>query len=129
MPLVKVYRRAGRPPQENAQIIAAIHQALVEAFKIPDSDRNHLLFELDGAHMEAPPDRTAAYTLIEIAAFPGRSADAKRALYRGLCARLEAIGILPSDLFVILSEPALENWSVRNGLSSADHKPAFKLDV
>jgi phenylpyruvate tautomerase PptA (4-oxalocrotonate tautomerase family) len=129
MPLVKVYRRTGRPPEENAKIIAAAHDALVEAFKIPDSDRNHLLFELDAAHLEAPPDRSAAYTLIEIAAFPGRSADAKRALYRGLCARLEAIGVPPGDLFVILSEPPLENWSVRHGLSSADHKPAFKLDV
>lgn len=65
MPLVKVYRRAGRPAQENAKAF--------EAF--------------------------------------------------------EALGVPPADLFVILSEPPLENWSVRNGLSSFDAKPAFKLDV
>ena len=129
MPLVKVYRRTGRAPEENRLILQAIHDALVEAFKIPDHDRNHLLFQQGEASFEIPPERTAAYTLVEIAAFPGRSAEAKRALYAGLARRLEAIGIPPGDLFVILTEPPLENWSVRNGVSSADVKPAFKLDV
>lgn len=129
MPLVKVYRRVGRTAEENAQAFEAIHAALVEAFKIPDHDRNHLLFELDAAHFEVPPDRTAAFTQIEIVAFPGRSADAKRALYAGLARRFEALGVAPSDLMVILLEPPLENWSVRNGVSSADVKPGFKLNV
>jgi phenylpyruvate tautomerase PptA (4-oxalocrotonate tautomerase family) len=129
MPLVKVYRRAGRAAEENAKAFEAIHAALVEAFKIPGHDRNHLLFEQDAAHFEIPPDRTGAFTLIEIVAFPGRSAEAKRALYASLARRFEALGIAPSDLFVIITEPPLDNWSVRNGLSSADAKPAFKLDV
>ena len=129
MPLVKVYRRAGRPAQENAKAIEAIHAALVESFAIPDHDRNHLLFEQDAAHFEIPPDRTEAFTLIEIVAFPGRSQDAKRALYASLARRFEALGVAPADLFVILHEPPLDNWSVRNGLSSADVRPAFKLDV
>ena len=129
MPLVKVHRRAGRPADENAQAFEAIHAALVEAFKIPDHDRNHLLFEQDAAHFEIPPDRTPAFTLIEIVAFPGRSVDAKRALFASLARRFEALGVPPADLFVILSEPPLENWSVRNGLSSLDAKPNFKLDV
>jgi len=129
MPIVKVHRLQGRPAQENRGIFAAVHEALVQAFKIPDHDRNHLLFEQDAAHFEIPPDRTAAFTLIEIVAFPGRSADAKRALYASLARRFQELGVAPSDLMVILTEPPLENWSVRNGLSSADAKPAFKLDV
>lgn len=129
MPLVKMYRRLGPSAHDNAEAFEAIHAALVEAFKIPDHDRNHLLFEQGPAHFEIPPDRTAAFTLIEIVAFPGRSADAKRTLYASLARRFEALGVAPSDLFVILSEPPLENWSVRNGLSSADVKPTFKLDV
>lgn len=129
MPLVKVYRRAGRPADENAKALEAIHAALVETFRIPEHDRNHLLFEQDAAHFEIPPERTPAFTLIEIIAFPGRSVDAKRALFASLARRFEALGVAPADLFVILSEPPLENWSVRNGQSSADAKPAFKLDV
>src|ERR1700710_1708968 len=108
MPIVKVYRQQGRPPEENRQILAGIHAALVEAFKIPDHDRNHLLFELDAAHFERPQDRTAAYTLIEIAAFPGRSVDAKRALYAGIVERLGTLGVPAPDVFVVLAEPPLE---------------------
>jgi phenylpyruvate tautomerase PptA (4-oxalocrotonate tautomerase family) len=129
MPLVKMYRRTGRPAAENAQAFEAIHAALVEAFKIPDHDRNHLLFELDAAHFEVPADRTVAFTQIEIVAFPGRSAEAKRALYASLARRFEALGVAPSDLLVVITEPPLENWSVRNGVSSADVKPGFKLNV
>ncbi|HEY4185226.1 MAG TPA: tautomerase family protein [Polyangia bacterium] len=129
MPIVKVYRRQGRPAEENRQILAGIHEALVAAFKIPDDDRNHLLFELDAAHLELPADRTAAYTLIEIAAFPGRSVDAKRALYAGIVERLGMLGVPASDVFVVLAEPPLECWSVRNGLASCDARPSFKLNV
>ena len=129
MPIVKVHRLQGRPAQENRGIFAAVHEALVQAFKIPDHDRNHLLFELDAAHFEIPPDRTVAYTLIEISAFPGRSIEAKRALYAGIAGRLGDLGIPPGDVFVILNEPPLEDWSVRNGLASSDARPSFKLDV
>lgn len=129
MPLVKVNRRQGRPAAESQQVMEAVHAALVEAFKIPEHDRTHLLFEHDAAHFVMPPDRSDAFTLVEIAAFPGRSDEAKRALYKGLATRLEGIGIAPADVFVILSEPPLIDWSVRNGLSSADTRPAFKLEV
>jgi phenylpyruvate tautomerase PptA (4-oxalocrotonate tautomerase family) len=129
MPLVKVNRRQGRPAAENQQILEAVHAALVEAFKIPEHDRTHLLFEHDAAHFTTPPDRSEAFTLVEIFAYPGRSAEAKQALFRGIAARLADIGVAPADLFVILSEPPLVDWSVRNGVSSAEARPPFKLEV
>ncbi len=129
MPIVKIHRLQGRPPEENRAIFAAVHETLVAAFKIPDHDRNHLLFELDAAHFEIPADRTTAYTLIEILAFPGRSIEAKRALYAGIAERLGQLGIPAGDVFVILHEPPLEDWSVRNGLASSDARPSFKLNV
>lgn len=57
------------------------------------------------------------------------SVEAKRALYRAMARRFEAAGVSPADQFVVILEPPLENWSPRNGVSSADVKPAFKLDV
>ena len=129
MPLVKVNRRQGRPAAENQQILEAVHSALVEAFKIPEHDRTHLLFEHDAAHFTTPPDRSEAFTLIEIFAYPGRSPEAKQALYRGIAARLADIGVAPADLFVILNDPPLVDWSVRNGVSSAESRPPFKLEV
>jgi hypothetical protein len=129
MPLVKIHRRVGHPAVQNQQIMTAVHDALVAAFRIPEHDRNHLLFEHDDEHFHIAPDRTAAFTLIEIVAYPGRSVEAKRSLYQEIGQRLARIGVSPADLFVILSEPALENWSVRNGLSALDDPPGFKLTV
>jgi phenylpyruvate tautomerase PptA (4-oxalocrotonate tautomerase family) len=129
MPLIHVHRRVGRSREENAGVLEGIHAAIVEAFKTPASDRTQILFEHDAAHFEIPGDRTPAYTLIEIAAFPGRSADAKRALYRGIVARLEAIGIAPADVLIVLAEPALESWSIRGGAAASDVKIGYKVDV
>jgi len=129
MPLVKVSRRVGFSAAENRRLLDAVHEALVEAFKIPDRDRLQRLVELDAAHFEIPAERGPAFTLIEITAFPGRSIEAKRALYHTLAERCEAAGVPPRDLFVVLVEPPLENWSPRDGVSSADRQPGFKLDV
>ena len=129
MPLVTLNRRAGRPAEENRRLLDAVHAALVEAFHIPDADRHQLLLEHDAAVFEIPADRTPAYTLVEIVAFPGRSTAAKRKLYQSLAQRFEAAGVHTGDLFVVITEPPLENWSPRDGVSSADVKPSFKLDV
>jgi phenylpyruvate tautomerase PptA (4-oxalocrotonate tautomerase family) len=129
MPLVHVSRRVGRSREENARVLAVIHEAIVEAFKTPESDRTQILNELDAAHFEIPGDRTPAYTLIEISAFAGRSVDAKRALYRRIVQRLEAIGIAPADVLIVLTEPARESWSIRGGHAAGDVTLSYKIDV
>ena len=129
MPLVRLNRRAGRPAGENRRLLDAVHDGLVEAFKIPDADRHQILVEHAAAAFEITADRTEAFTLVEIIAYPGRSVGAKRTLFQAIARRFEAAGVSPSDLFVLITEPPLENWSPRNGVSSADVKPAFKLDV
>jgi hypothetical protein len=50
-------------------------------------------------------------------------------IYQSLARRFEAAGVSAGDLFVVITEPPLENWSPRNGVSSADVKTSFKLDV
>lgn len=54
MPLVHVSRRVGRSREENARVLEGIHEAIVEAFKTPESDRTQILNELDAAHFEIP---------------------------------------------------------------------------
>jgi hypothetical protein len=110
-------------------LLDAVHAALVEAFQIPDADRHQILVEHDASALEVADDRTPAFTLVEIVAFPGRSVAAKRKLYQSLASRFEAAGVGAGDLFVVLTEPPLENRSPRDGASSADIKPSFKLDV
>jgi len=67
--------------------------------------------------------------LIEITAFPGRSAEAKRNLYRALVQRLGEIAIDPMDVSVVILEPGLKSWGVRGGRSAADVDLGFSLDV
>lgn len=129
MPIVRITRRRGRPADENRRLLDAAHAALVEGFKIPESDRHQMLIELDAASFEITADRTPAFTLVEITAFPGRSVEAKRKLFQAMARRFEAVGVSPADTFVVISDPPLENWSPRNGVSSFDEKPGFKLDV
>jgi hypothetical protein len=129
MPLVKVSRRVGFSAAENQLVLDAVHEALVEGFKIPDGDRHQQLLELDAAHFEIPSERGPGFTLVEITAFPGRSSETKRKLYQALARRCAAAGVPPRDLFVVLIEPPLESWCPRDGVSSADRKPGFPLDV
>ena len=55
--------------------------------------------------------------------------EAKRALYRGIVQRLEAIGIAPADVLIVLTEPARESWSIRGGQAASDVQLGYKIDV
>ncbi len=61
--------------------------------------------------------------------FPGRSTNAKRHLYQALVRNLAPLGIAPSDVFIVLHEPAMENWGVRGGFPASEVDLGFKVDV
>lgn len=129
VPHVRIEIVKGRSLEERQQLLQAVHDALMEAFGIPDDDRIQRIVEHEPENFEIPPESSDRYTLIEITAFPGRSADAKRSLYRTLVRRLGGIAIDPTDVSVVILEPTLESWGVRGGHSAADVDPGFSLDV
>jgi phenylpyruvate tautomerase PptA (4-oxalocrotonate tautomerase family) len=75
-----------------------------------------------------PPGKTENYTFIEFQVFPGRSIEAKRALYRGIVSRFGELGIQPSDIIIVLHEPPLENWGIR-GLPASEVDLGYELKV
>jgi phenylpyruvate tautomerase PptA (4-oxalocrotonate tautomerase family) len=129
MPHVRIEIVKGRSLAERRQLFQAVHDALMEAFRIPDGDRIQRIVEHDAENFEIPPGSSDRYTLIEITAFPGRSAEAKRDLYRVLVQRLGEIAINPTDVSVVIMEPVLESWGLRGGRSAADVDLGFSLDV
>ena len=129
MPLVRIEIREGRSPGEKQRLLDAVHDALVDAFRIPDHDRTQRLIELDAAAFEIDPSHGERFTLVEITAFPGRSDDAKRALFAAITRNLVALGIPADDVMVVLHEPPLGNWGLRGGRSAADVDLGFELDV
>ena len=129
MPHVRIEIVKGRSLEERGRLFKAVHDALTEAFRIPDDDRTQRIVEHEPENFEIPPGSSDRYTLIEITAFPGRSGEAKRNLYRALVQRLGEVSIDPMDVSVVILEPTLESWGVRGGRSAADVDLGFSLDV
>jgi 4-oxalocrotonate tautomerase family enzyme len=128
MPIVHIHLLRGRPAGELKAIVEGTHAALVEAFKIPEQDRNLLL------HQHEPDSFQSAkgpqYTLIEITALPGRSAEAKRRLFAAIVANLErSPGIPREKVMIVIHEPPLTNWGIRGGKPATDVDLGFKLEV
>ncbi len=127
MPLVHVHLRAGRTAAQKKAILDGVHAALVEAFRIPEHDRNQLV------HEHAPEDFEARHgpdvAFVEMSIFPGRTIDAKRRLYQAIVRRLEAAGVPREGVLVVLHEPPLENWGIRGGQAATDVQLGFDVNV
>jgi hypothetical protein len=80
-------------------------------------------------NFEIPPGRSERYTLVEITAFAGRSAQAKRALYQAIVWNLGEAGVSPDDVSIVLLEPPLENWGIRGGRSADEVDLGYRVDV
>jgi phenylpyruvate tautomerase PptA (4-oxalocrotonate tautomerase family) len=128
MPIVHVHVARGRPAAERHAILDGVHAALVEAFRIPEHDRNQILHEHEPEHFES--GKGPGFTLVEATVFPGRSDDAKRKLYAAVVRNLQAApGIPPGQVLIVLHEPPLANWGIRGGRSGLDVELGFKVNV
>jgi phenylpyruvate tautomerase PptA (4-oxalocrotonate tautomerase family) len=129
MPVAKIEVRKSRPPEEVRALINALYEAQREALKVPEGDRQIRYVEHKPEHFAVPPGKTENYTFVEIIMFPGRSLEAKRNLYQSIVRRFGERGIEPSDIFIVLHEPPLENWGVRGGLPASEVDLGFDLKV
>ncbi len=114
MAQVKVYGHRGHLDAHRQAISDAIHACAMEALGLPEAKRFHRFIGLDAADFIHPGDRSERYTIIEISMFEGRSVETKRALVRGLFARLESgCGIAPQDVEITIFETPQHNWGIR----------------
>jgi len=129
MPLVRIEIEKGFTPEYKKAILDGVHQALVDAIKIPDEDRRQRLYELDASNFEHT-GRSNQYTIIEVTMFKGRSNEAKKALFRKMVDLLEVNpGIPGNDITIIIHEPPLENWGIRGGLPASEVDLGFNIKV
>ena len=129
MALAKIEVRKSRSATEIADLIDAVYQALREALKVPEGDCQIRYIEHKPEHFAVPSGKPENYTLVEITLFPGRSLDAKRKLYQSIVRRFGELGIVPSDIVIVLNEPSLDNWGIRGGVPASEIDIGFKLDV
>jgi len=130
MPLVKISLRRGRSPEYRRAILDGVHAALVEAYRIPDSDRHQQLYELDAEDFEIPSKNSDRSVVVEIIAFPGRSREAKKSLFSAIVRNLgRSPGIDGNDILIIVQEPPMGNWGIRGGKPADDVDLGFRVDV
>jgi phenylpyruvate tautomerase PptA (4-oxalocrotonate tautomerase family) len=130
MPLVKIEIIKGNSKEYKKALLNAVHDSLVESFKIPDYDRFQRLYELDKENFEIPSNKSSQAVLIEITVFPGRSLEAKKSLYQNIVNKLaENPGIDGNDIVIVINEPPMENWALRGGKPASEVNIGFKIDV
>lgn len=115
MPLVRVSVVREWSAKEKLGIMNAVHSALVDAFGIPEPDRNIRIQQYDSSDWLLPPGKSDRYVLVEVFAFQGRSAQAKGELYKRMVENLSIFGVPASDIFIIVVEQPRENWGIRGG--------------
>ncbi len=110
MSQVKIYGIRERIDPIKRELSDVIHECVVEALDFPPDKRFHRFFPLDESDFYYPAGRTAAYTIIEISMFEGRSVEAKKRLIGLLFERISArFGISPQDIEITIFETPKHN--------------------
>ena len=113
MPIGNVAMLKGRSPEYKKTVLDCIHQGLVDAIGIEDWDRFQRITEYDREDFEFPSFKTDAFMIIEMKFFPGRTKEQKKVLIENITHALkERLSVDPSDVFIVIEEPDLENWGI-----------------
>jgi phenylpyruvate tautomerase PptA (4-oxalocrotonate tautomerase family) len=129
MPLVRLEIRRGRSAVQKQALLDAAHGALVQALGIPDHDRTQRIVEHARDDFELPPTSSDDFVLVEVTLFAGRSRQAKRRLYQALVRNFGELGVTPTDVFVVLHEPPMDNWGIRGGQMASEVDLGFEVQV
>jgi 4-oxalocrotonate tautomerase len=120
MPVTRIAIRNGKPAEYKQALMDEIYEAMRETVAIKEGDRFMAITEHDehafayGRFLDI--DRGDDLVQIQIFWAPGKTADAKLAMYRRIVERLAANpGVRPEDILISVVETAAENWSFGNG--------------
>jgi malonate semialdehyde decarboxylase len=120
MPLLKFDVIAGRTDDQLRQLLDTAHQAMVEAFAVPATDRYQLVTQHRAAEMALEDTglgfRRSDQVVVLTVVSRQRTEAQKQAFYQLLAERLhERCGVSPDDLIVSLVENGDADWSFGHG--------------
>ncbi|MEZ5932895.1 MAG: tautomerase family protein [Alphaproteobacteria bacterium] len=114
MAQIKIYGERAHLSRVRAPLSEAIHATAMQVLGLPEDKRFHRFIGLERDDFIHPPDRSSAYTIIEVSLFEGRGEDTKRAFLTSLMARIgEEVGIRAIDLEITLFETPRRHWGLR----------------
>jgi phenylpyruvate tautomerase PptA (4-oxalocrotonate tautomerase family) len=132
MALARINILEGRTPNRRAELMEAVHEALVVALEVPRGDPTLCVIEHDPGSVSLPsfPHQTGDdWALVEITMFSGRSPQAKQRLYEEIVRRLGVLGVPAMDVTIVVIESDRENWGVRGGVPASEVDLGFEVNV
>ncbi len=122
MPFIRIDLIEGQHSTAGVRAISdAVHTAIMEHFNAPARDRFQIITEHKPQHLIYDPhyleiDRTDSIVFIQVFLLEGRTTEQKRSFYARVVELLqENPGLRPQDVFIVLVENTLANWSFGNG--------------
>jgi hypothetical protein len=123
MPLIRIDIIEGHPESDIAAIGAAVHEALVVCFSVPQRDRFQIITEhrrgrlvYDPGYLDIP--RTDGIVLVQVFFATGRPAELKQEFYEMVAAGItDRTSIRQEDVFITLVENTRADWSFGNGVA------------
>jgi len=120
MPLLYIDLIKGRTPSEVKTLLDAVHDAVVDAFGVPPSDRyqvvhTHPAHEIVAWDTGLGIDRSSRLVVVHVVS-RRRTREMKEKFYELLVSNLsERCGLDATDLIVSITENSDEDWSFGHG--------------
>ncbi|PYY28811.1 tautomerase family protein [Paenibacillus illinoisensis] len=129
MAQIKVFgvREQLNPMKE--QLASVIHSVLMDVLGLPENKKFQRYFPMNMEDFQYPPDRSAAYTIVEISMFEGRSMETKKDLIQQLYKQIHEKLLLPvHDLEITIFETPRAHWGIR-GLPGDELELNYNVEV
>ena len=123
MPLVRISLPQTTLPADIAAVSAAVHNALVATFNVPESDRFQAIHKHRPDELICTPDflgisHSQHVVFAQISCSPGRSLAVKKAFYAKVAADIaHTSSFKAEDVIINLLETHRENWSFGLGVA------------
>ena len=120
MPVTRIAIREGKTAEYKQALMDEIYDAMRETVAIKDGDRFMAITEHGEHEFAYGPflgiDRSDDLVQIQVFWAPGKTVDAKLAMYKKIVERLGTNpGVRPEDVLISVVEAAADNWSFGNG--------------
>lgn len=129
MAQVKIYGLKQSLERIRADLSEIIHQSLVEELGLPRDKKFQRFLPLDPENFLFPSDRTAAYTIIEISMFEGRSEERIKGLLKRIMEEsAKRLDLHPNDLEITVFQTPKYAWGIR-GKTGDELALSYKVNV
>jgi len=120
LPLVRIDLTDQMPDSQVEGISQAVHDALVQTFKIPPRDKFQIITKHPAGQIIAQDaglgfERQPGVVVVQIFTQRGRSSALKQTLYKAISDGLAGVGVGGTELFLGYQENGPEDWSFAHG--------------